>query len=94
MFATKLLLLMVPCAPYAANAWILYPLLALAALDLGYLKLGYAGEILLSSVHTGVMSIAIRRDALCATYVVDENKLYSLIRDEVNNAIIDRAADG
>ena len=94
MFAAKLLLLMVPCAPYAANAWILYPLLALAALDLGYLKLGYANEILLSSVHTGIMSIAVRRKALCATYVVDEKRLYSLIKEELHNAIMNPAAEG
>lgn len=79
MFTAKILLITVPCSPYATNGWVLFPLLTLAVFDLGFLHLGYAEELLLSSAHSGIITFAIWRGTLCQS---NAEELGSLLRDE------------
>ncbi|TKA21986.1 hypothetical protein B0A50_08484 [Salinomyces thailandicus] len=65
LFLAKLISLFMPCAPYAPNSWLLYPLLALAALDIGLLEFDVRRSLGLVSVHVAVVWWAWRRDGLC-----------------------------
>jgi serine/threonine protein kinase len=60
LFVIKLLVLTLPCAPYAANAWLLYPLLGLAALDVGILPFDLWRSLGMLSVHIAAVVMAPR----------------------------------
>ncbi|KAK6434844.1 putative serine/threonine-protein kinase iks1 [Oleoguttula sp. CCFEE 5521] len=65
LFATKLASLSLPCLPYAANAILLYPLLALAAVDLGLMPFKSRTSILLLGLHLAAVTIAHQQGRLC-----------------------------
>lgn len=65
-FAGKLLSLTLPCSPFAANAWFLYPLLALAALDLGIWDFDPLRSMLFLGLHITIIVLAGQRGKLCA----------------------------
>jgi hypothetical protein len=75
LFLAKLLSLTVPCSPYATSAWVLYPLLALAALDLGLLSLHLREELLFTVLHFGIVAFAIRQGRLCQTSTLSWDEL-------------------
>jgi hypothetical protein len=64
-FLVKAISLFAPCAPFAANPWFLYPLLALAAADLGVLPFRWDTSWTLLAVHLGVVYVASQRGKLC-----------------------------
>ncbi|SMR44549.1 unnamed protein product [Zymoseptoria tritici ST99CH_3D1] len=65
LFLAKVLSLSMPCAPYAANAWLLYPLLGVAALDLGLLQFSLRRTLVLVTIHVVVIMLAAQRARLC-----------------------------
>lgn len=65
LFFAKLLSLSMPCTPYATSSWILYPLLGLAALDLGLIKLTLRQSLTLAVVHFALVLLASQRASLC-----------------------------
>ncbi|KAK3707744.1 putative serine/threonine-protein kinase iks1 [Vermiconidia calcicola] len=65
LFSGKLLSLMIPCSPYAATSWLLYPLLALAALELAILPFSFQQLLLLLGLHVTVVFVARQHDRLC-----------------------------
>lgn len=65
MFVAKLLVLSLPCAPYATKAWLLYPLLGVAALDLGILPFDLRRSVLLLGVHLAVVFVAHQHGYRC-----------------------------
>ncbi|EMC99661.1 hypothetical protein BAUCODRAFT_345072 [Baudoinia panamericana UAMH 10762] len=65
LLVAKVLTLTVPCAPYAANSWLLYPLLALAALDFGIFSHDLRRSMMLLGVHLAGLVIASQRGGLC-----------------------------
>ncbi|KAK4507028.1 hypothetical protein PRZ48_000762 [Zasmidium cellare] len=64
-FLVKLLSLSLPCTPYAANQWLMYPLLALASLDLVLVPFSLRLSTLLLGVHFAVALTASRYARLC-----------------------------
>jgi hypothetical protein len=64
-FLVKAISLFVPCAPFVASPWLLYPLLALAAADLGVLSFRWDTSWTLLTVHLGVVYVAGQRGKLC-----------------------------
>ncbi|KAK4958228.1 putative serine/threonine-protein kinase iks1 [Elasticomyces elasticus] len=64
-FIAKLLVLLLPCAPYAANIWLTYPMLGLAALDLGLLTPSLRRSLLLAGIHVAVVAVAARKGYQC-----------------------------
>lgn len=64
-FLAKVLSITLPCAPYQANKWLLYPLLCLAALDLGLYTLSTKQSLLLLGVHIASVLIATQHSRLC-----------------------------
>ena len=71
-FLAKLLSLMLPCSPFAASTWILYPLLGLAALDLPgfFLVFDLRRSLLLLGMHVTAVAFAGQRGRLCEGTVV------------------------
>jgi len=65
LFVVKIVSMSVPCSPYAANAWLLYPLLALAALDMGVLPFDLRRSLLLLGVHFATVVVAYQHGWLC-----------------------------
>ncbi|KAI7087172.1 kinase-like protein [Hortaea werneckii] len=65
LFVVKLLVFSLPCAPYAANAWLLYPLLGLASLDIGILDFELRRSLALLAVHLAAAWLAWQRGGLC-----------------------------
>lgn len=65
LFLTKLVTLFLPCAPFAANPWFLYSLLALAAVDVGILPFRWRQSWMLMAVHLVVVYLARQRGVLC-----------------------------
>lgn len=65
LFIAKLTTLFLPCAPFAASAWFLYPLLALAALDLGILPFHWQRSWMLVGLHFVVVYLARQWGVLC-----------------------------
>ncbi|KAK5123622.1 hypothetical protein LTR85_002660 [Meristemomyces frigidus] len=65
LFVAKVLLLFLPCAPYAANAWLLYSLLGLAALDVGIIAFDLRRSLLLFGVHLAVVVLTYQHGRLC-----------------------------
>ena len=64
-FTAKLLSLMLPCSPYAANSWLLYPLLVLAALDVGGFSFNVRRSVLILGVHIILVVTANQWNRLC-----------------------------
>ncbi|KAF2036548.1 kinase-like protein [Setomelanomma holmii] len=76
-FCAKAFSLLSPCQPFAADPWAMYPLLAVASIDFFALGMGisirgrdvHLDGLRISAallvVHIAVVSILIRRDALC-----------------------------
>ncbi|KAK5133852.1 hypothetical protein LTR08_007183 [Meristemomyces frigidus] len=65
LFVAKVLMLCLPCAPYATNAWLLYSLLGLAGLDLGLMAFDLRRSLLLAGVHLVAVVLASQRGRLC-----------------------------
>ncbi|CAO2655661.1 Nn.00g044640.m01.CDS01 [Neocucurbitaria sp. VM-36] len=77
LFCTKAFTLLSPCQPFAADPWIVYPLLCIASLDLLHLGLRFSsverygsvgslgGSVVLLLLHVVVLSISLRSDRLC-----------------------------
>ncbi|OQO13234.1 hypothetical protein B0A48_01462 [Cryoendolithus antarcticus] len=65
LFAIKLASLSLPCLPYAANSTLLYPLIALAAIDLGLMPFNSRTSILLLGLHLAAVYIAHQQGRLC-----------------------------
>ena len=65
LFVGKVMVLCLPCAPYAVNAWLLYALLGLAALDLGLPAFTLRRSLLLVGVHVAAVVLALRWGRLC-----------------------------
>ncbi|EME87153.1 uncharacterized protein MYCFIDRAFT_44605 [Pseudocercospora fijiensis CIRAD86] len=65
LFAAKIFMISIPCAPYSANQRLLYPLLSLAAIDLGFLNFGLRQSILLFIMHVVAVVIASQHHRLC-----------------------------
>nr|POF17887.1 putative serine/threonine-protein kinase iksa [Quercus suber] len=65
LFIAKMLMLFVPCSPFATTSWIMYPLLALAALELGVLRFDLARSIATAVMHVAIVVIASRNGTLC-----------------------------
>ena len=64
-FLVKLLSLSLPCAPYAANQWLMYPLLSLAAMDLLLVPFSLRLSTSLLAVHFAVALTASNYSRLC-----------------------------
>lgn len=64
-FLAKVLSLSLPCAPYAANKWLLYPLLTLAALDLGLLHFSFRQSLILVGIHFATVLVSAQHSRLC-----------------------------
>lgn len=65
LFFVKLLCLSIPCSPYATSPWILYPLVGLAAMDLGLVNTTSKQSASLALVHVVIVLVASRRGRLC-----------------------------
>jgi serine/threonine protein kinase len=65
LFLAKLITLFLPCSPFAANPWFLYPLLGLAAIDVGILPFGWRQSWVLMALHLIVVYLARQRGFLC-----------------------------
>lgn len=65
-FLVKVLSISIPCTPYAANQWLVYPLLGLAALDLGLVALSAWQSLFVLGFHILVVLAAKHFDGLCA----------------------------
>ncbi|KAK4579952.1 putative serine/threonine-protein kinase iks1 [Recurvomyces mirabilis] len=65
LFVLKLLILFVPCSPYAANAWILWPTIAVATLDLGLMFSDLRRSLLLLGLHLAAVYAASRSGYQC-----------------------------
>ena len=69
-FVIKLLSLTLPCSPFAANAWLLYPLLGLAAVDLGIFAFDLRRSFLLLGLHVTTVVLARQHNSLCGGKVM------------------------
>ncbi|KAK4539911.1 hypothetical protein LTR36_009953 [Oleoguttula mirabilis] len=65
LFVAKVLFLFLPCAPYAANAWLLYSLLGLAGLDVGIMAFDLRRSLLLLGIHVAAVVVAYQHGRLC-----------------------------
>ncbi|KAK4636798.1 putative serine/threonine-protein kinase iksA [Fulvia fulva] len=65
LFVAKILTLSIPCRPYAANQWLLYSLLCLAATDLGLLSFSLRQSSLLFACHIVMVWLASQSGRLC-----------------------------
>ena len=75
LFVAKLLSLTIPCSPYAVNAWLLYPLLGLAALDLGILNFDLRRSLLLLGLHVTMLVLTVQHSRLCEGSVMAWNEI-------------------
>jgi hypothetical protein len=64
-FLLKAISLFAPCAPFTVNSWFLYPLLALAAADLGVIPFRWDVSWTLLAGHLGVVYVAGKGVRLC-----------------------------
>lgn len=65
LFIAKTLLLFLPCAPYAVNGWLLYPLLGLAGLDVGAVAFDLRRSLLLLGVHVAIVVLTLQHSRFC-----------------------------
>ena len=61
----KLSSLLLPCSPYTANAWVLYPLLALAVFDIAVPLYDLWRSSLLLGVHVAILGLAYQNNRMC-----------------------------
>jgi serine/threonine protein kinase len=66
LFGFKLFLLSYPCSPFAAKAWLVYPLMGLAILDLTVWKASTTESLLLMVMHVLIVGMARRWSVLCS----------------------------
>jgi serine/threonine protein kinase len=66
LFGFKLFLLSYPCSPFAAKAWLVYPLMGLAILDLTVWKTSTKESLILMVVHVLIVGMAGRWSVLCS----------------------------
>ena len=71
LFLIKVFTLTYPCAPYATNAIVLYPLLCLAALELSCFDAVWSRSLMLLGLHFTIVSITQRWDQLCLGASID-----------------------
>lgn len=64
-FLAKLASFMLLCAPHAVQPWLFYPLLVLAAMDLGSLAFNLRQSLLLLSIHSVAVIVASQHDVMC-----------------------------
>lgn len=81
-FLAKVFSLFSPCQPFAANPWIVYPLLAFGSLDFLFVGIGLTfrgrylrfgglgGSVLLLLLHVLIVGMLMRRDLLCLRTIV------------------------
>lgn len=84
LFSAKVFSLFSPCQPFAANAWVAYPLLCFASLDFLFLGFGFsfrgrymglgglAGSLILFGLHVAVVGMLMKWDRLCLRRVAWE----------------------
>lgn len=65
LFVVKLLTLFLPCTPYVTNGYLMYPLLGIAALDLGFLEFEVRRSVVLLVLHVVTVVLAERSGRLC-----------------------------
>lgn len=65
LFLIKVFSLTVPCTPFTTSAWVLYPLLGIAALDLGIMEWDFRRSVLLFVAHVVVVFVAEQNGRLC-----------------------------
>jgi hypothetical protein len=65
LFVIKLLSLTFPCNPFATSIYLLYPLLGVAALDLGLMKFDLRRSFLLFGAHLVTVIVAGQYGRLC-----------------------------
>lgn len=65
LFAFKALSLMLPCSPFAPNAWLLYSLLAIALLELSAANMAKYRVAILLGLHVSIIVLAYRGNRLC-----------------------------
>lgn len=66
LFLVKVLSLTVPCSPFTTSSWLLYPLLSVAALDLGLMTWDFRRSVLLFAAHVVTVVVAQQHSRLCA----------------------------
>lgn len=71
LFLVKILSLFLPCAPFAPNPWLLYPLLTVAAWEMGFALFSWKRAWVLLVVHLVVVGLARERGMLCEGNRVD-----------------------
>ena len=65
LFGLKFFLLSYPCAPFAGQAWLTYPLMGLVLLDFTVWKANLKGTFALMVVHGLIVLVAMRWGVLC-----------------------------
>lgn len=65
LFLIKILSLTLPCTPFTTSAWLLYPLLGVAALDLGIMEWDLRRSVLLFVAHGVTVFVAWQHGRLC-----------------------------
>lgn len=75
LFLLKLLSLSVPCQPFAPSMWLMYPLLGLAATDLGFLHFDLRQSLTLLGIHVCIVLFASRRGSLCESGLIESSRL-------------------
>ncbi|KAL2354941.1 kinase-like protein [Cryomyces antarcticus] len=53
------------CSPLMANSWISYPLICMAALDVGLLRTDWVASLVLLGVHCMAVAVAVKWNLLC-----------------------------
>ena len=64
-FFGKIVSMVMPCSPYAVKSWVLYPLLGLSVLDLGFLGPQMRVSALLMVAHIAAVVLARQHGRLC-----------------------------
>lgn len=65
LFLSKIFTISYPCMPYSSSSFVLYPLLSLAALDLGVFELRWSRSLILLGIHLLVVSTLHTWGRLC-----------------------------
>ncbi|KAH7384481.1 kinase-like protein [Pyrenochaeta sp. MPI-SDFR-AT-0127] len=82
LFCAKAFSLLSPCQPFAADPWVVYPLICIASFDFLHIGFGVrwmgrytslaalAGSVVLLLLHVIILSVSIKADRLCARRAV------------------------
>jgi hypothetical protein len=65
LFLVKISTMTIPCVPYAANQWLMYPLFGMAAFDMGLMAFSLRWSLLLLGAHITVVVLASQHSRLC-----------------------------